>query len=130
MPVEQAMMAPELVQKVTAMSRDPNKIDFMSAWIYRRDATVYQLSSTVNHIVGCWVSENFEPIGKSTQTLRKRMAGYISPGPTSWTNQRNHHSIRGPLVQSVSVDVYALPDSGLMHFGTFGGPARGGWRHH
>lgn len=34
------MMAPELVQKVAAMSRDANKIEFMGAWIYRRDATV------------------------------------------------------------------------------------------
>lgn len=58
-------------------------------------------------------------VGKSTQTLRKRMAGYISPGPTSWTNQRNHKSIRSLLAQGDSVDVYALPDNGLMHYGAF-----------
>lgn len=56
------MMDPELVQKVTAMSREANKPDYMEAFIYRRNATVYLLSSTVNHIVGCWVSENFTPI--------------------------------------------------------------------
>ncbi|CBJ39815.1 conserved hypothethical protein (plasmid) [Ralstonia solanacearum CMR15] len=55
-------MAPELEQEVTAMSREANNADFAAARIYRRDATIYQLSSTVNHIVGCWISAHFEPI--------------------------------------------------------------------
>jgi hypothetical protein len=58
-------------------------------------------------------------VGVSTQTLRKRMAGYKSPGPDSRTNIRNNRNIRELLAQGVAVEVYALPDSGLMHYGPF-----------
>ncbi|PLC40620.1 hypothetical protein C0Q88_22010 [Ralstonia pickettii] len=55
-------MSPELVQRVAAISRAANRAEFMEARIYRRDATIYVLSSTVNHVVGSWLSENFKPI--------------------------------------------------------------------
>lgn len=58
-------------------------------------------------------------VGVSTQTLRERMAGYRSPGPQSTTNSRNNRNIRDLLAQGVAVEVYALPDSGLMHYGPF-----------
>ncbi|MFM0734342.1 GIY-YIG nuclease family protein [Paraburkholderia sediminicola] len=58
-------------------------------------------------------------VGVSTQTLRKRMAGYRSPGPKSTTNIRNNRNICNLLAQGAAVEVYALPDSGLMHYGPF-----------
>lgn len=58
-------------------------------------------------------------VGKSTQTFRKRMAGYLSPGPTSTTNIRNNKRIRELLAKDVAVDVYVLPDNGLMRYGAF-----------
>lgn len=58
-------------------------------------------------------------VGKSTQTFRKRMAGYLSPGPTSTTNIRNNKRIRELLAKGVAVDVYVLPDNGLMRYGAF-----------
>ncbi|WP_211097539.1 GIY-YIG nuclease family protein [Burkholderia sp. LS-044] len=58
-------------------------------------------------------------MGKSTQTFRKRMAGYLSPGPTSTTNIRNNKRIRELLAKRVAVDVYVLPDNGLMRYGAF-----------
>jgi hypothetical protein len=58
-------------------------------------------------------------VGKSTQTLRKRMAGYVSPGPTSTTNIRNNQRIRELLVKGTAVELYALLDNGLMRYGTF-----------
>jgi hypothetical protein len=47
---------------MAAMSRAANKAEFMEARIYQRDTTIYLLSSTVNHVVGSWLSENFKPI--------------------------------------------------------------------
>lgn len=58
-------------------------------------------------------------VGVSTQTLRKRMAGYRSPGPKSTTNIRNNRNIREMLAQGGAVQVLVLPDSGLMHYGPF-----------
>lgn len=75
------MMDSELVQKVSAMSRDANKVEFTGALIYRRDATIYLLSSTVNHVVGCWLSENFEPISVLVPRGRKHMQEFATSKP-------------------------------------------------
>jgi hypothetical protein len=58
-------------------------------------------------------------IGKTVQTLRKRMAGYRSPGPTQPTNIRNNGNIRDSLAHGEQVEIYALPDNGLLHYGGF-----------
>lgn len=58
-------------------------------------------------------------VGVSTQSLRKRMAGYRSPGPKSTTNIRNNRQIRDLLANGVAVEIFVLPDSGLMHYGPF-----------
>jgi hypothetical protein len=58
-------------------------------------------------------------IGQSTQTLRKRMGGYIRPAPDSSTNIKNNRNIRELLTAGAAVDVYVLPDNGLMHYGPY-----------
>lgn len=58
-------------------------------------------------------------VGKSTQTLRARMGGYLSPGPTSDTNKRVRQLILALLESGATVELYALPDNGLMHYGPF-----------
>jgi len=58
-------------------------------------------------------------VGKTTQTLRKRLYGYCNPGVSQSTNQRNHRLIREMLECGSAVDVLALPDNALMHYGQF-----------
>ncbi len=58
-------------------------------------------------------------IGKTVQTLRQRMAGYRNPGPTQPTNIKNNGNIRDSLAQGKGVEVYALLDNGLLHYGGF-----------
>ena len=58
-------------------------------------------------------------VGKSIQKLRERMGGYRSPGPKSTTNIRNRQNILELLAAGAAVDIYALPDNGLMHYGSF-----------
>ena len=64
---------------------------------------------------------NDEPmyIGKTTRTLKKRMYGYQKPGLTQVTNIRNNENIKNTLVTGENVDLYVLPDHGLLHFGDF-----------
>lgn len=76
-------MDPELVQRVTAMTWEANKPDFMDALIYRRNATVYLLSSTVNHIVGCWVSEHFKPIPVLVSRGRVQLREFLPGAPNA-----------------------------------------------
>lgn len=58
-------------------------------------------------------------IGKSTQALRRRMYGCQSPGPTQSTNIKANKLILEALKASESVDVYVLPDNGLLYYGGF-----------
>ncbi len=58
-------------------------------------------------------------VGKTIQPLRKRMYGYQKPGPTQSTNIRGNKNIRQILLSGKQVDIYALPDNGLLHFGGF-----------
>jgi hypothetical protein len=47
------------------------------------------------------------------------MAGYKTPGGTQTTNRKNHWKIKQLLAEGVAVQIYALPDSGLLHYGKF-----------
>jgi hypothetical protein len=58
-------------------------------------------------------------VGKTVQPLRVRMNGYRNPGATQSTNVRNNKNIRDALAQGKKVDVYVLPDNGLLHYGGF-----------
>jgi len=58
-------------------------------------------------------------IGKTTQTLAKRLYGYQRPGLTQATNVKNHLQILDLLAQDRAVEILVLPDSGLMHYGQF-----------
>ena len=58
-------------------------------------------------------------VGKTIQTLRKRMAEYKNPSATQPTNIKNHNNIRKLLESGAAIDILALPDNGLMHYGQF-----------
>lgn len=58
-------------------------------------------------------------VGKTTKSLRQRMSGYRNPGPTQATNVKNHHHLKRLLAAGSTIDILALPDNGLMHYGTF-----------
>lgn len=58
-------------------------------------------------------------IGKTIQTLRKRMYGYQKPGSTQSTNIRNNANIKKALEHGSLIELYVLPDHGLLHFGDF-----------
>lgn len=58
-------------------------------------------------------------IGKSIQTLKKRLYGYERPGPTQYTNIKGNTYLRKLLSEGKTVHVHALPDSGLLFYGGF-----------
>jgi hypothetical protein len=58
-------------------------------------------------------------VGKTTQTLRRRLNGYLRPGSTQATNVRNHRSIVELLRKGRDVYVFAWPDHGLHRYGDF-----------
>lgn len=75
--------------------------------------------STTN-ILYCFVVDG-EPmyVGKTVQALKQRMVGYQNPGPTQSTNRRNNQNLVNALSSGAVVELYVLPDHGLLHFGIF-----------
>lgn len=58
-------------------------------------------------------------VGKTVRTLARRMYGYKNPNPTQSTNVKNHARIKELLRADAPIEVYTLPDNGLMHYGQF-----------
>jgi len=58
-------------------------------------------------------------VGRTVQPLARRMGGYRRPAPTPSTNARNHQNIRALLERGSAVEILALPDNGLLHYGQF-----------
>lgn len=58
-------------------------------------------------------------VGKTTRLLRNRMYHYSRPGPSQSTNIKNNANIIEMLSNNIAVDIFILPDSGLMHYGQF-----------
>ena len=76
--------------------------------------------ATQRNILYAFVSDGIvKYVGKTTRTLAERMAGYQRPGRTQTTNINNNQRIRQCLEAGASVDILALPDSGLLHYGAF-----------
>lgn len=58
-------------------------------------------------------------IGKTANSLPKRLSGYKNPGISQSTNIKNNNNIRMALSNSETVDIFALPDPGYLSYGIF-----------
>lgn len=58
-------------------------------------------------------------IGKTVRSLKQRMYNYQKPGPSQSTSIRGHKLIKDAVALGKTVEVYALPDNGLLHYGGF-----------
>ncbi len=75
---------------------------------------------TLPNILYAFVSEGTVLyIGKSVGTLKRRLYGYAKPAPSQSTNIKGNQRILEALAANRQVDVFALPDNGLLHYGGF-----------
>lgn len=91
-------------------------------WVVSGESLFFELTrhSTQRNILYAFVCDgDVKYVGKTTQTLRARMNGYKKPGQTQVTNIRNSARIRQLLSSGSVVDILALPDNGLLHYGQF-----------
>ena len=80
---------------------------------------IKQNADAIN-ILYCFISDNeMLYVGKTVQQLKKRMYGYQKPSNSQATNIRVNDLIIKRLDSGCPVDIYALPDHGLLHFGAF-----------
>jgi len=91
-------------------------------WILNDGQPMFTLSNHMNtkNILYAFVSNGeIKYIGKTTLPLKRRMYGYQNPGPTQSTSIRNNKHIRLLLESEEAVDIFVLPDNGLLHYGGF-----------
>ncbi|WP_207215824.1 GIY-YIG nuclease family protein [Pseudolysobacter antarcticus] len=91
-------------------------------WLLENDALKFELTrhSTQKNILYAFVCDGqVKYVGKTIRTLAMRMYGYKNPGITQTTNIKNNRRIRESLLIGVAIDIFALPDNGLMHYGQF-----------
>ncbi len=77
------------------------------------------LENTPNILYAFISDDNVNYIGKTTRPLKRRMYGYENPGPTQITNIRVKRKIKELLSQGKPLEIYALPDNGLLYYGDF-----------
>ena len=58
-------------------------------------------------------------VGKTVGSLSKRMQGYRRPGPSQSTNIHGNQQVRQALESGKRVEIYVLPDNGLLYYGGF-----------
>ncbi len=100
------------------------EIGFVPAghWILEDDKLKFELTrlSTQKNILYAFVCDGqVKYVGKTIRALAIRMSGYKTPGITQTTNINNHRRIKELLSLRVAVEILALPDNGLLHYGQF-----------
>ena len=93
-----------------------------SWFLYKDHELVFRLTDMFNdkNIIYAFTSDNdIKYIGKTTQTLSRRMVGYQRPGRTQTTNIKNHAFIKDLLNKGKVLDIFALRDNGLFHYGIY-----------
>jgi hypothetical protein len=91
-------------------------------WLLNGDRITFELTrhATQTNILYAFVCDGeVMYIGKTVRMLAARMYGYKNPGQTQTTNIKNNQKIREMLASGAAVEILALPDSGLMHYGVF-----------
>lgn len=91
-------------------------------WILENGILSYQLirhSSQKNVLYAFVCDGQVKYVGKTVRSLASRMSGYKAPGPSQSTNIKNHNRIKQVLAVGVAVEILALPDHGLLHYGQF-----------
>ena len=91
-------------------------------WILENDKLRCELTrhSMQKNILYAFVCDgDVKYVGKTIRALKVRMAGYKNPGKTQITNINNHRRIKELLSENVAIEIFALPDSGLLHYGQF-----------
>ncbi|MCK4532459.1 GIY-YIG nuclease family protein [bacterium] len=91
-------------------------------WELKNENPIYILKEAANlkDILYAFVCDKeILYIGKSVQTLNKRLYGYRNPGPSQTTNQKGNKAIKELLSVGKNIEIYILPDDGLLSYGGF-----------
>lgn len=100
------------------------EIGFQKAgtWSLKGEELVLQLDNLAerqNVLYAFVTGSTVKYVGKTTQSLQRRMFGYQKPNVDQRTNWRNRIAIVELLKRGQQVDILALADTGLLRYGSF-----------
>jgi|GEM_PF-568980 hypothetical protein len=91
-------------------------------WLLDGDEPQVELQrygSAANVLYAFASDEELLYIGRSGRSLQLRMDGYQQGGPAKSMRERNRERIIAMLMIDQAVDLYAMPDPGNLHYGSF-----------
>ncbi len=91
-------------------------------WTFEADKIQFTLhdAATAQNVLYAFISQGtIMYIGKTVQTLKQRMNGYKNPAPSQSTNTKTNELILQFLSGNRPIEIYALPDNGLLSYGGF-----------
>ncbi len=91
-------------------------------WMLENGKLRFELTrhSTQTNILYAFVCDGIVMyVGKTIRKLETRMSGYKTPGKTQTTNINNNQRITEVLTRGSAIEILALPDNGLLHYGGF-----------
>ena len=80
---------------------------------------ITRFATQANVLYAFIVDGDIQYIGKTVTPLATRMSGYRRPNARQSTNVRNNKAVRELLAAGADVELFVLPDSGLLHYGRF-----------
>jgi hypothetical protein len=113
-----------------ALKPEPDPLDRLEAMGFQRvadwqlqsgalECELRELGAAQNILYAFVADRQVMYVGKTVQTLRQRMYGYRRPVATQSTNIKGNRLIQEALAAGLSVQIYALPDNGLLYYGGF-----------
>ncbi len=91
-------------------------------WVLDSDAPHIELDrygSAANVLYAFASGDELLYVGRSGRSLRLRMDGYEQGGPPRSMREKNRERILAMLMVDQPVEVYAMPDPGNLHYGSF-----------
>jgi hypothetical protein len=115
-------MAPAAMQKSALERLLEIGFEMASEWLLddddlHIDLQRYNSASNVLYAFAC--EDELLYIGRSGRSLQLRMDGYQTGGPPRSVRSRNRERIVAMLMVDQPIQLYAMPDPGSLHYGSF-----------
>jgi len=94
---------------------------YLGNWFFHDDELDNTIQNTdiTNFLYAFVIDDNIQYIGKSTQSIKKRFAGYKKPGKSQTTNIKNNKNIKDTLKNNQEIKIYIFNDNSPLRYGKF-----------
>ena len=94
---------------------------YLGDWLLKDKKLYHTIDDTsiTNFLYAFVVNDDIKYIGKSTQSIKKRFSGYMTPGPSQSTNIKNNKNIKQELKNNNGIKIYIFKSDDMLKYGEF-----------